>query len=521
MATDVEQLEALQQAASDEQDEAKAEQMLRKALALTNHHIENVHRDRSWWRTERVRASYKLAVLLDRRDANEDALEMLRSVYTDAVNGDDRVLRMMVQHEFGRILLIRGVLDVALDILVQAHALATDLHDTRVLGTTTGNIGMVYFNTRRFDEALTWFEHAVHLMRDAGDVQRQALAIRAIGMTYSKLKRYKEALAQYDSARALLSTVHDYEPRALVQIEESIGVDHLNLADQTHKQTHYQKAIKQFELCRSIAREHDLAVMEAVALRNTAEVYAEQWFKECSIEQSEALFREALVIVQRCGIKLLESQIRRELASTLEKQGRVTEALAEFRAFYALDQEVVSEGAAQKLRMMEVRFAVEATQRESQEQRARAEALAEDLVKQSAHLTATSLAIGEKNAELRVVRATLNTLSKEAPDSIAAELRKAVLKIDRLTEGDDRWSGIEEQLTRVHGDALQRLATKHKNLTPTERKVCALIRIDLSSKDIARVLSAEPRSIEKYRQRIRKKLGLAADDSLSAYIASV
>lgn len=521
MATDVDQLQALMQAATVGSNDAAAEKVLRKALALTNHHVGNVHRDRSWWRTERVRVAHQLAIILERRDANEDAVEMLRSVYADAVNGDDVTLRMLVQHELGRILLVRGVLDVALDILQHAHRLALDLQDMRVLGATTANIGMVYFHTRRYPEALTWFEQAAQIMRDSGDAQRHALAVRAIGMTYSKLKRYADALTTYDNAREILGATIEPDPRSIVQIEESIGVDHLNLADQTHKQTHYNKAIKQFELCRSIAHGADLAVMEAVALRNTAEVYAEAWFKQCSIDKSEALFRDALAIVQRCGIKLLESQIRRELALTLEKQGRVAEALAEFRTFYTIDQEVVSEGAAQKLRMMEVGFAVEAAQQDAEEQRNRAESLAEDLLRQSAQLTATSLAIGEKNSELRVVRAALNTLSKQAPDGIAVEIRAAVLKLDRLADGDGYWSGIEEQLTRVHGDSLQRLAAKHKGLTPTERKVCALIRIDLSSKDIARVLSAEPRSIEKYRQRIRKKLGLGPDDSLSAYIASV
>ena len=93
MATDVEQFQTLIQTASDEADEAKAAKLRRKALALTNHHVGNVHRDRSWWRTERVRAAHRLAVILERRDANEDAVEMLRSVYADAVNCEDVRLR--------------------------------------------------------------------------------------------------------------------------------------------------------------------------------------------------------------------------------------------------------------------------------------------------------------------------------------------------------------------------------------------------------------------------------------------
>lgn len=143
MATDVEQFQTLLQTATDEADEAKAEKLLRKALALTNHHVGNVHRDRTWWRTERVRVAHRLAVIIERRDANEDALEMLRSVYADVVNCDDARLRMMVQHDFGRFLMARGILDVALDMLQGARQLAIDVHDARVLGAVTGNAVVV------------------------------------------------------------------------------------------------------------------------------------------------------------------------------------------------------------------------------------------------------------------------------------------------------------------------------------------------------------------------------------------
>jgi DNA-binding CsgD family transcriptional regulator len=65
------------------------------------------------------------------------------------------------------------------------------------------------------------------------------------------------------------------------------------------------------------------------------------------------------------------------------------------------------------------------------------------------------------------------------------------------------------------------LADRYPELTPTELKVCALLKNGLSTKECATVLAIEPRSIEKYRQRIRRKLQLATSVNLTLYLTAL
>lgn len=65
------------------------------------------------------------------------------------------------------------------------------------------------------------------------------------------------------------------------------------------------------------------------------------------------------------------------------------------------------------------------------------------------------------------------------------------------------------------------LAQRFPDLSPTERKVSALIRSGLSSKEIANLLHIDYRSVEQYRFRIRKKLRVPTETSLTTYMAAL
>ena len=56
------------------------------------------------------------------------------------------------------------------------------------------------------------------------------------------------------------------------------------------------------------------------------------------------------------------------------------------------------------------------------------------------------------------------------------------------------------------------------NLTANELKLCAFLRLNLSSKEISRLISITPESVHKARYRLRKKLGLSPKDDLSIFI---
>jgi len=80
------------------------------------------------------------------------------------------------------------------------------------------------------------------------------------------------------------------------------------------------------------------------------------------------------------------------------------------------------------------------------------------------------------------------------------------------------WEMIENQVENIHPGFFDRLEKKHPKITARDRKLCAYIRLGLSSKDIAGLLGITAKSVEISRVRLRKKLKLEFNTRLSAYL---
>ena len=76
---------------------------------------------------------------------------------------------------------------------------------------------------------------------------------------------------------------------------------------------------------------------------------------------------------------------------------------------------------------------------------------------------------------------------------------------------------IKKQINTSFYDSLNK---KHDNLSRNELKLCALIKLNFSSKEMADILGVSPDSINKARYRLRKKLNLTRDENLVSYITA-
>lgn len=495
--------------------------LLIKALKLVDHHLLNVSRDKSAWIIVRNEVLVRMAENAERRSKTDEALRLAADASRTMSDATPKDLALRTTVVYARLLMTSGIYDRSLENFYTARELAQSLNDDSSLGIIQGNIATILFNTRHYQEALSSFERASELFEKIGEPSRHAQSIRGVGMTLSKQGRYGDALEMYRKAVGIIEQSGKEHVRERISIEESIGVDYLNLADTKSQQKHYKEALKHFYHALELSELLSEPIHKAVALRNIAQVLAEDTYKGNNLHLALSMFQEALRISIDSGVKLLESQILRELSKLQERLGFISEALKTFREFYDRERDVLSEQTESRIRSFEIRTAVERSEQEVRMQRERSELLEAELDRLRRQVTSTSLAIGHKNAALRDARSRLRHLAAHAASEDASELRQIVKQIQLAEQAETYWDELEEQLSLIHGKALQRLALKHPQLTPTERRVCSLILHNLSSKDIARLLSAELRSVEKYRQRIRKKLGLTGSDNLANFLASL
>lgn len=83
---------------------------------------------------------------------------------------------------------------------------------------------------------------------------------------------------------------------------------------------------------------------------------------------------------------------------------------------------------------------------------------------------------------------------------------------------DNIWQQFEENFDIVYDDFLKRLGEQYPQLTVSDKKMCAYLKMDLSSKEIAPLLNLTVRSVEMTRYRLRKKLGLSREDNLTEFL---
>ncbi len=102
-----------------------------------------------------------------------------------------------------------------------------------------------------------------------------------------------------------------------------------------------------------------------------------------------------------------------------------------------------------------------------------------------------------------------------------SKVNSVINTIDRNLNNEDDWKFFEEAFNNADKEFLQKIKNSHSNLTNNDLKLCAYLRLNLSSKDIAPLLNISLRSVEIKRYRLRKKMNLAHNEGLTDYILSL
>lgn len=101
---------------------------------------------------------------------------------------------------------------------------------------------------------------------------------------------------------------------------------------------------------------------------------------------------------------------------------------------------------------------------------------------------------------------------------IEQKLQNLIEKVDGDIENEDSWKEFAAHLEQVHSSFLERLLSKHPDLTEKEQRLCAYIRAGMASKDIAYLMNLSSRSVDNIRYKLRQRLQLNTSDNLSEYI---
>lgn len=143
------------------------------------------------------------------------------------------------------------------------------------------------------------------------------------------------------------------------------------------------------------------------------------------------------------------------------------------------------------------------------------EKLQQDVESKSRELAVSTMSMIKKNQFLSKIKDDL----KKVTD--LQKIKNVIKTIDRNLNNEDDWKFFEEAFNNADKEFLKKIKTAHPNLTNNDLKLCAYLRLNLSSKDIAPLLNISLRSVEIKRYRLRKKMNLSHNEGLTDYILSL
>jgi len=149
------------------------------------------------------------------------------------------------------------------------------------------------------------------------------------------------------------------------------------------------------------------------------------------------------------------------------------------------------------------------------------EELQQSILYKSKQLSTHALHMMQKNTMLQEIQSDIKNLSKKADTDDKPDFKRINLEINQSLRSDKDWDVFKLYFEDVNRNFYNRLNDINPELTTNDHRLCALIKLNMTSKEMASVLNVAPNSIKSSRYRLKKKLGLDVEADLEEFIRSL
>ncbi len=329
------------------------------------------------------------------------------------------------------------------------------------------NIGAIFMEQKDYKKALQYFFRSNEISIKHGSINNQIINYNDIASTYYLMSNYPKALENYNYA---------------VQLADSIqSIDNLSDAlaergDTYEKMGNLQRAISDFKASKTLKDS----------------IFTENKFRQIEElkTQYETEKREQQIVLQKKEITVLEQEAS---ISSLQRILLGIGLLLSLIGLYAIRQKM-------------------------KRNRLEKEKVEAELAFKKKELTTHALNLARKNEVLEAVKQKASALRLEGNNPGYKDLIRTI----NFDQQDDRnWENFIQYFEQVHKDFSSNIKRKYPEITSNELRLLALLKMNLSSKEIASILNISAEGIKKARYRLRKKLDLTTEDSLQDLVLSL
>ncbi len=478
--------------------------------------------------------------------------------------GEATIFRQM-----GQVLFRMGSYPQAVTQLLEADRLFRSLNKPEALAENSNFLGSVYYYNKQSAESLERFQEALsiyHLAQNPSGLsdtyahighwhekqrqldsalyyQRSALAFAYLGRNRSAEARIYEHLGSiHEDLEAFDSARHYYQAsltlyRSLGLRAEQVGLVN-NLGDVFSKTGHPVEGLAYAREAMQLAwAEQDKYQLQS-AYRDMGECFMALGRPDSGyhyLEKSRDLVQEIYTSDNQRQIALLQTlyaveQKNAEIAQL--NAGRKVDHIALIAVIIVallLGLLGYAVNSRQKLKIRneqalnEQQHRIHEAEKELMASDLRMKKMEEDTLKQeldirSKELSSHILHLVQKNEVMEEIRTGLQEIIKDDRRDQKKQLRQLLNKIQVSVAQEDYWNEFRLIFDKVHASFFASLNRHSPDLTPAEIRLLALVKMNLASADMARLLGVTPDSLRVMRYRVKKKMRLGVDDSLQQFI---
>ncbi|MEO7988723.1 MAG: tetratricopeptide repeat protein [Chryseolinea sp.] len=413
-------------------------------------------------------------------------------------------------------------------------------NDTMGIAAACNNLGALYDRLHEFDKALTYYFKAQDLINNLRpDKQlkfRLSSLFNNIANVYQSKGDPKSALQYYQKALALAIETKNKNLQGIAY--NNLGK--LHLAD-------LKDPAKAFEYL-SLGLKVRLETGDKGEIAKSYNILAAYYLQQKQYSEARASLDEAVKYGKEIGSLEAQKFAYTTLSDVEEALGNYKASLAAFKNFKTLSDSMQNQLVNSEITRVQLQYDFEKAERErsleqQQSQRRyittivvlavglviailiviiirnrikqselKRKNLSQDVEIKNKELTTNVMYLIRKNELINSVAERLLHLQS----TIQPENHKIIhdIIIDLQREGDnDSWKEFELRFNQVHGDFYQQLRKLYPGLSPADEKLCAFLKLNMSSKEIAAITQQSIKSVEVARARLRKKLNLTNTNS--------
>ncbi len=454
-----------------------------------------------------VRALQKISDVRVRQGELMEAYRVAVRCLSLCEHGVDAETLALVQASVGVLFDRLGEFDKALEYTQQSHAGYRSLDNRAAAGEALFHIGDIYRRFRDWETALPYYRESLTTAREVGDRYLEISILEVLATFHLEREEHEQALAMTGEMLTIADEL-DVAPQKVIA---------LSLLTNVHiSQNNLESALANSEKTMRLLRDGEVRELRAHASLVRGDIL----LRMSDPRRALGWLTKGLSAARRAGRVDLEPEALRLISAAHESLGDTSKAFEIFKEYAGTLRNLSTFRQQKALAEMKLRNDIQEAEKDRERHRRHAAELQREVEFKQRELVASALHLVQKNEAMEGLKSELLRIAATLPAGADSDLRGVVRRMEGYGDVDSGWVEFQGKFNAANPEFIHRLSGGFPALTPTELNVCALLKINLSSKDIANLLNIAPRSVDIYRSRIRKKLGLEAETNLTSFLSS-